>query len=441
MARAVHADPRLLDESSLSRDRHRLQVWARFAPHLLDDEREVAIADGEAQEVARLVRQVLQLDDVPATSHRVGDDLAGGLDDPDPRVRREADDAGRAVTRRRAAATAPVLLRLARLQETDDVERGLGTWRSRRALIEGTTTDRLDRLIAGVIAEASAVQPWFESRRHLCGSSYADRRWTPSAPTRTLEEDTDLACAVLARVAPGVEPLLAGVAPRVVAGQISECVVERGEMTVTVAHRGTLRSTLMTGHEVGHAVHALASEGCQPPGALVGEAMACLVAVLVADELTTLDEPAVALACGDHLIDEILLSAAASQFEDAVRDPVGSIAGADDLAALWLSSVRAVYEPAIEVPDEVGVDWARHPGFVTAPGQSVAYVWATLFALVVVDSSLPDLGHRLTAAMSVGAMDADDLLTAFDIEPDHLLERGVAAFRSRLDRCAGVAFG
>jgi oligoendopeptidase F len=209
---------------------------------------------------------------------------------------------------------------------------------------------------------------------------------------------------------------------------------------VTVAHRGTLRSTLMTAHEIGHAVHAVVSAGRQPPGTLVGEAIACLAAVLVAGQLEADALPAAALACGDHLIDEIHLSAAASLFEDAVHDVELGDLGVSELDALWLAAIRGVYEPAVNVPEAVGTDWARHPSFVASPGHAVSYVWANLFALTVTDRALPDLGDRMADAMRRGAIDADEFLDIFDVTPDHLVDVGLAAFAARLERLAAIAF-
>lgn len=440
VARAVQATPALLDDPALWLDRTRLGVWARFAPHLLDDGREVEISRTQAPVVARLVDEVLSLDDAPLTSHRSGDDLAAGLEDPDPQVRLAADEAARSVTRRRAPVTAEALARLARIQAADDAERGLASWRTRSALIEGTTAERITRLVTGVSDAAASVQPWLRSRQALCGATYADRRVIPTAPPRTLAADTSLACSVLAEASPSLRVLIESVPPRVSAGQISECVVDDGQLTVTVAHRGTLRSTLMTAHEIGHAVHALASAGRQPPGTFVGEAIACLAAVLVAGRLEADEHPAAALACGDHLVDEIHLSAAASLFEDAVHDAATGDLTASTLDALWLARIRAVYEPAVTVPDAVGTDWARHPSFVSSPGQAVAYVWANLFALVVADRAVPDLGDRIAEAMGRGAIDADEFLELFDVTPDHLVDVGLTALTARLERLAGIAF-
>jgi hypothetical protein len=450
VARAVHASPALRDDPALTIDHTRLGVWQRFVPHLLDDEREAEIARSHAPEVGRLVAEVLALDDDRRTSHRSGDDLAAGLDDHDPEARVAADAAARAVTRRRAVITAPLLLELTRLQGADDAERGLINWRSRTALIEGTTAERLDRLVAGVTEATSSVQPWLVWRHALCGASYSDRRVIPNAAQRTLEADTALACTVLSEVSPTLRQLVASVPASVVGGQISECVVDGDRLSVTVAHRGNLRSTLMTAHEIGHAVHALASAGRQPPGVLVGEAIGCLAAVLVADSLTAgphvaEDEAAgshraAALALGDHLIDEIHLSAAASRFENAVHDPASGAVHAAALDDLWLSAIRAVYEPAISVPVEVGTDWARHPSFVASPGHAVSYVWANLFALAVVGRELHDLGDRLAEVMGRGAIDADEFLEHFDIDPDQLLDAGLAAFDERLERLAEIAF-
>lgn len=441
VARAVHDVPDLLDHPALSLDRTRLGMWARFAPHLLDDQREAEISRTHAPAVGRLVSEVLELDDAPLTSHRTGDDLAARLDDPDPRLRAAADQAGRLVSQRRASLAAPALVELAELQAADDAERGLVNWRSRSALIEGTTAVRLDRLVQGVVDAARTVQPWLENRRVLCGAAYSDRRVIPDAPQRTLAADTALACEVLSRVAPALEPFVDAVPAHVVNGQISECIVDSERLSITVAHRGTLRSTLMTAHEIGHAVHALASVGRVPPGALVGEAIACLTAVLVAESLVDDSHPAAALAFGDHLIDEVHLSAAASRFEDAVHDPALGVVDSEALGDLWLCVIRAVYEPAIRVPDDVRTDWARHPSFVASPGQAVSYVWANLFALAVVDSELPDLGDRLASAMCRGAIDADEFLGLFDIDPDGLVVAGLRALDARLERLAVRAFG
>jgi hypothetical protein len=440
-ARAVHADPGLLDDPALSNDRHQLEVWARFVPHLLDDEREAEIARTHAPAVSRLIAAVLSLDDDPSTSHRMGDDLALGLDDPDPHERLAADEAARAVARRRSVVMAQVLPQLARLQADDDAERGLVPWRSRSALLQGTSAERLDRLVQGVVDASRSVQPWLAGRRELCGASYSDRRVAPGGPARTLEADCALACAVLAGVSPSLEQFTASVPAHVVSGQISECVVDGERLSVTVAHRGSFRSTLMTAHEIGHAVHALASAGREPPGALVGEAIGCLIALLVAESLVDDSHPAAALAFGDHLIDEIHLSAAASRFEDVVHDPALGVVDADALGDLWLSVVRAVYEPAIRVPDDVAVDWARHPSFAASPGHAVSYVWANLFALAVLDSELPDLGDRLASAMGRGAIDADEFLGLFDIDPDDLVVAGLRALDARLERLAVRAFG
>lgn len=107
-----------------------------------------------------------------------------------------------------------------------------------------------------------------------------------------------------------------------------------GRPSATVVHRPTDRGALMVAHELGHAVHAVMAMGTEPPGALVGETVACWASLVagraaVARAMASGDRAATvaaAMALGDMLVEEVFVSAAISSFEDRLYGAVAQAA-------------------------------------------------------------------------------------------------------------------
>ena len=113
VARLVAADLSMADDPRLAGIRAQLRRWARFAPHLLTDDQEPAIAlDGRAT-IDEQLAALRVLDDDATTALSEADAALRNLDAATAVERQHADVAAHAVTDRRAPVSASVLGALA----------------------------------------------------------------------------------------------------------------------------------------------------------------------------------------------------------------------------------------------------------------------------------------------------------------------------------------
>lgn len=436
-ARTVASAPEALAHPALAAMAAQLSQWARFAPHLLSDAEELALATRNRAIIARQLHALRELDESPATALDVADAALRGLDASHPEERREADVAAHEVTDRRAPATASVLAALAACHLADDAQRGIADWRTRFAIVQGTSANTLAGVRDAVRAAQPSARRWWAVRSSLVGGRYHDRRVGLGAPPASLAEHAAAAADGIGRAAPRLADAARAAAARIVPGADNQVVIEAdGRISATVAHRATPRGGLMVAHETGHAMHALAARSAEPPGALVGETVACWSSLVTGARFADGDA-ALALALGDTLVEELFVSAAVSAFEDRVYALVaanGSLS-VGSLNEAWLSSHRDLWGDAV-VPDHVGSGWARLPALATDPGHACSYVWATLLALAMHARHGADGERRVAAAVEAGGVGADEFTRLLGFDGDAWIGEGLVQLDLELERLA-----
>ena len=424
-ARAVAAYPGTSSHPALAPMAQQLDRWSRFAPYLLTDAAEQALAQTNRRIVAEQLAALQRLDADPATALDASDAALRGLDADDPAARSAADVAAHRVTDRRAPAAAAVLGALAACHLADDAQRGIDDWRTRFAFVQGTTPATLATLRDAVRGTAQLAGKWWQLRAPLVGGEYADRRVGLPAPHAALAEHTAAAAAGIGWACPPLSSAAAAAAARVVPGSDNQVVIEAdGRISATVAHRPTPRGSLMVAHETGHAVHALVAQSPEPPGALVGETVACWSS-LVTGRRAAPSSAALALALGDTLVEELFVSAAVSTFEDSVyrlaADGQVTVATLDDA---WLAAHRSLWNGVVDVPAHVASGWARLPALATDPGHAFSYVWATVLALAIERRHLYDDSGVVRAAFEAGGIDADQFTQLLGFVGNEWIDEG-----------------
>lgn len=440
----VAADPSLLDEPDLEPVRPQLRQWSRILPHLLSDEAEAAISRRTQPIVAEALANLRALDDAAATAMAAADLALRGLDQPEPAARLAADLEAHRITDARAPVVAEALLSLAVSHALDDAQRGIADWRFRFALMEGTTVATLRRLLAAVRDAWPVAQTWHVRRAALVGGQFSDRRAGLPCGAATLEADALSGGEALAAYSEALAAASAEAAVRIVPGALNKVVLEAdGRISATVLHRPTCRGRLMVAHELGHTVHALQAmrvRHTDPPGALVGETVACLTAMIAgrAQLGRHPDARAMALALGDTMVEELFVSAVISEFEDAVAQRVRANQSLDvpALNELWLAAHSAFYGHDVQVPAAVGSGWARLPGLATDPGRAIAYVWATVLAQALLATHPTDAAGVVSAAIEQGGVDADTFVVLLGLDPDGWIDAGIGALCTDLERLA-----
>ena len=424
-------------------------MWAQFVPYLVDDDTEARLSSASRETIRAALADLAVLERSQATALSAAERGVDLLEASDHLERAEADAVISAVTEHRAPVMCDVLERLTAAHASDDRTRGIDNWRLRFALSQGTTVETLDRLLAAVAERTGTAQAWYTCRREIVGSTYTDRRAGPSIPVSALADDARLVAESLGATLPVLRSGAAQAASRLRAGTSNEVVFEAdGRISATVVHRPTARGRLMVAHELGHALHASRARGAAPPGALVGESMACFTALVSGLSIagsTTGTQRAAALAVGDMVIEELFVSALVCRFEDEIQSVVrrGDSLTVAHLGDTWLGLHRRLFAQAIDVPAVVGSQWARLQSLALHPGHAVSYVWATVLGLAVqarlaLGSSTGDL---VAAAMQHGAMPADELTRTLDFEGDSWIDAGLdalelvmAGIRSEVER-------
>lgn len=442
-ARAAAAEPTLIDDPALAGMRAQLRRWARFAPYLLDDREEQAMAAANRALVGVELARLRSLDDDPATELSAADDALRGLDSAVAEERRAADVETHRVTDRRAPLTAEVLGALASRHLADDARRGIDDWRTRVAFVQGTSPQRVAALRDATRAARHLAVEWWDVRGRLVGAEYCDRRVGLDAPPASLREHAHAAATALAGAVPRLAEAARAAAGRITPGADNEVVIEAdGRISVTVAHRPTPRGSLMVAHEIGHALHALSSQSPEPPGAFVGETVACWASLATGAHHVDGGGHAslpLALALGDTLVEELFVSAAVSAFEDAVYSLAGEgHVDVRSLDAAWLAAQRDLWGDAVLVPDHIASGWARLPALATQPGHAFSYVWATVLALAIDARHRGDAAGALAGAIEAGGVDADEFTVLLGFAGDEWIEVGLAALGERLAALAQV---
>ncbi|MCB0981887.1 MAG: hypothetical protein KDB17_14685, partial [Ilumatobacter sp.] len=450
-ARLVAADPSLLDEPAVAPARRQLRRWARLVPHLLDDEVEFTSTPLQRAAVSSQLARLAGLEDDPATSQDTVDAALRGLDQVDPAERLAADRRAHFLTARRLPATGPALVQLAGLHVADDRRRGIGDWRTRWAIANGTQVATLRTLQVALDGAVGLSAGWWRARARLMGEQWSDRRALPPHPPAALEDQAAAAAHSLAAAMPDLAAAAMTEAGRMRAGRDNRVTAEAdGRPSATVVHRPTDRGALMVAHELGHAVHAVMAMGTEPPGALVGETVACWASLVagraaVARAMASGDRAATvaaAMALGDMLVEEVFVSAAISSFEDRLYGAVAQAAPPPDaLGQWWADAHEAVFGGAVSLPDYARTGWARLPSLAQRPGHALAYTWASLLALAaappVHPPALPD-HTRMIGAMRLGGVDADEMTVALGFQSNTWIAAGLGALAGELTRLAQI---
>jgi len=445
VARLVAAEISVADDPRLAGVRSQLRRWAHFAPHLLSDEQETQLArDGRAliDEQLLLLRS---LENDATTALSAADDALRNLDAQVATDRQHADVAAHAVTDLRAPLAASVLGALASCHLADDELRNVDDWRTRFAVVQGTTSATLAALRDATSAARGLAAEWWHVRSGVVGGEYFDRRVGVPAPPGTLAEHSQAAGIALARAVPSLADTAQRASGRIVHGVDNQVVIEAdGRISVTVAHRPTPRGSLMVAHEIGHALHALESRSPEPPGALVGETVACWSSLVTGRAgIQGPQSVAMALALGDTLVEELFVSAAVSAFEDLVYEyaACGQAVSAEQLNTAWLQANRDVLAGAVVVPDLVGSGWARLPALATDPGHAFSYVWATVLALAISARHGADEDGLVAQAIRAGGVEADEFTALLGFDGDEWIQLGLSTLEVELSRLAQVVRG
>ena len=394
VARLVRADPSVADDRVLAHRRQQLLGWARWVPYLLDDPTEQRVGAAARLTVDDALGRLAALDADPFTGIDAVERSLVGLDDGDPARRAAADADADARCAARAPAMARVVHDLTASHAADDGRRGIVDWRARACLIHGLDLAAARHSLAAVHDATPMARRWYTARERLVGTAYSDRRAGLAIAPTSLADDAGAVAAALAVEVPVVGDLAGAAARAVRPGPRNEVRVERdGGLSVHVEHRPTARSRLMAGHELGHAVHVLVARDAgapEAPGALVAETVACWSA-LACGRRWQGGAPAAAwaLALGDHLVEELFVSALVSRFEDEIQATVRAGGHWDHqvAAAVWLGLVHELVGDTVDVPVSAQWGWARLTSLATEPGAAFHYVWATLLALSVDDSA------------------------------------------------------
>jgi hypothetical protein len=435
-ARVVAADPGIADSPLLRRWRSDLLLWMQFVPYLASDDVEEQLRREGRAAISAALTELAVLDGSPRTALNSAEHGVRLLESQDPAARASADAEISAVTAYRSAPMTAVLQRLTASHAADDAARGIDNWRLRFALSQQTTTATLDHLLEAVSKRIGTAQEWYAHRGALVGSRYADRRVGPAIATVSLAADAQLVAAAYADAVPEIRAEAERAAARIRPGTTNEVVFEAdGRLSATVDHRPTARGRLMVAHELGHAVHALRARSDRAPGALVGETIACLTALMAGLSVRRTapsDRVASSLALGDMIVEELFVSALVCRFEDEIQRVVraGGTLHSDHLDQCWYELHRQQFGATTDVPSLVGSQWARLSSLAMQPGHAVSYVWATVLSLAIRSrwstAGSFDCGP-LVCAIDRGAMPADDLPEMLGFAGDSWILAGLDA--------------
>ena len=174
---------------------------------------------------------------------------------------------------------------------------------------------------------------------------------------------------------------------------------------------------LRLAHELGHGVHytlagvtqdSLTFEATPP----IAEIAATFSELLVAEHLVAREEDPVArralrAAILESSLRAVFHAAAFVRFEETAYETraAGEPLTADRLADLWLAAHRAYYGEALDIPDEYGLAWMAIPHFVEERFYIYSYVFSHLLALALyarLRESRAEIGARFVEFLRDG---------------------------------------
>lgn len=376
-----------------------------------------------------------QLDHGPATRLERVEELLRELDDHDAATRALSDRAAAGLCAARATEMAAVLGELTVGHAADDRARGIDDWRTRSAVLQGTTVVRLRECLDVVRQAQHIARNWYRARAMFAGTAYSDRKVGHGVRGSSLSDHVEAAVAALASHEPALHGAAELAASHAEPGPRNEVrVAADGSLTMVIDVRPTARARLMTAHELGHAVHAIIARAAgapDVPGALVGETVACWAALACGRRWAADADERVAwsLALGDHLVEELFVSALVSEFEDQMQASArrGAPWRASDADAVWYELLGGLYGDTIQLPRWAASGWSRLTSLATDPAYALSYVWATLLALAMP----PDV--QVAALLARGACDADELPALLGIARVDWPQGGVEALETTID--------
>jgi hypothetical protein len=441
LARLVAEHPDLLDHRRLRSRRPEIELWGRFVPFLRSDEVEETLARLALVRRRRWLDTLAALDATPGLAQHEVQAALDLVEDTAPVARAEAMEVVDAISLRRAPLFAAILDGVVSAQAADDAIRGVPHWRHRFALVEGTSTHRLGRLL-GVCEDAVAPGQWHAAITQAGpASTLVASPGSLPASARSLTDAVAYVTAVLTDLVPSYASAVQAAARTVRAGTIDECTLDERGIVTTVRFRPGIRGLLAVAHELGHATHLAVLGTHAAPGALVGETVACVAAQAVGRSLlrdsTPDEQPAVATGLGDHVVADLYRSAVVSRFEDDLRTAVGDEPlHPEVLADRFADRHRTFFGGSAPSPGHRWW-WSHLSLLVEHPGEAVAYVWANLVAAAVLDGPPADVHQRFGRLLGAGGVGADESLRVLELEPGWSF-RGEAACAGLLDECAAA---
>jgi oligoendopeptidase F len=436
---------------SLGRAAHLLRSLRRFAPHVLPEGEERALAAREpsaCEAWLALYEEAVWTVEVELDGRSVAVyEALSYLRDPLRETRRAALQA----LDRALAACADVVARSYDAVVTDrlavDELRGYGSPRTERDLENELPAEVVDTMLETLEEHVGLVARWYEHKARLLGIerlSIFDEHAPLAAPeevtfgdaqsviesafTRLAPELGDIAGAFFAegRIDADPRPGKSGNAFCVPLGpnRPSYVLVNYTEKTDDV---------LRLAHELGHGVHyalagatqdSLTFEGTPP----IAEIAATFTELLVADDLVAREQdPAARRALRAAILESSLRAvfhaAAFTRFEETAYGTraAGEPLTADRLAELWLAAHRAYYGEALDLPDEYGLAWMAIPHFVEERFYIYSYVFSHLIALALharLRASPAETGARFVEFLRDGSSRSPlDQLASLGLDP------------------------
>ncbi len=438
LARLVAEHPELLDHRRLRSRRPEVELWTRFVPFLRSDEVEATLARLALVRRRRWLDTLAALDATPGLAQHEVQAALDALEDAPPEDRARATEVADAIAVRRAPLFAAILDGVVSAQAADDAIRGVPHWRHRFALVEGTSTHRLGRLL-GVCEDAAAPGRWHTAVAETLPGPAAVGMLPPAA--RSLPDAVAYAAGVLADLVPSYAAAVQAAARTVRPGAVDECTLDARGIITTVRFRPGIRGLLSVAHELGHATHLAVLGTHAAPGALVAETVACLAAQAVGRRLlheSAPDErPAVAAGLGHHVVADLYRSAVVSRFEDDLRLAVGEDPlRPEALADRFADRHRTFFGGPAPTPGHRWW-WSQLSALVEHPGEAVAYVWANLVAAAVLAGDAADVHQRVRQLLGAGGVGADESVHVLGLEPGWSF-RGEAGCARLVDECAAA---
>jgi oligoendopeptidase F len=425
---------RILDNPSVSRDRHFLMEMRRFRPHMLSAEEEAAIAAREpvaTEAWAYLQRMTLSSLRIPSGPAELTiDEALAARHDADRTTRVETLRALYEALRAHADVLAHCYDTVVADRLALDRLRGFKHPRFQADLENQIDPALVDEVLQSVEAHYAWARTWFRTKAGWLGLqrlTIADEL-APlgESPTTPWPEGAALIIDSLKELSPEI----ARVAEKLFAGGAIDAQPRHGKSTnafcmatgtrsipyVSANYTGRFQDLVKLAHELGHALHYVTAGRHQTPlsfdaSILVSELGATFLELYVWDR-------AVRCAAGDrsrlHLAAERLQASHDAVFrqtmitrfeEEAYRlRSEGVRLSADRLSTAWLERSQERYGSDIELTDGYGLDWARVEHIVHGRFYNYAYVMAHLASLAMLhaDREGSSIGSRWVGLLERG---------------------------------------